>query len=202
MSLERLGIQTGVLRVLLLSRLLSAGAYAENVDDTLQRAVSGQNVVVTVLEKIEASKVFHEQASDWFYMNTQRAKSFLRVLAYIRSNDGRRDSIGGIWNISVDEFMTTKYHVASDSNAMLNERLKSHKYAQVDWLNVSYDNMTTPMYSGLAAMLLMDETMGIENPSILARPSDLWIKHFGGTNVGDWHSAKDQLNHEYGTWGI
>ena len=181
--------------MLVLSCLLLAGSFAEPVDETLRAGARGDNIVVAVLEKIEASRVFNK--SEWFRTKSDRgkAKSFLRTLAYVRSGFGREDFPGGIWNISIDEFNATREHI--QNKPILQERLNNSKYGlRINWIqDVSHMNMTIPLYAGLAAILLLDEVdLSIASVS---DHSKLWIDHFGGTNLGDWLDAVNDLKNLY-----
>ena len=99
--------------------------------------------MVVVFEKINNSEIFEE--SDWFRQNRYNVKTFLRMLAYIRSDDGRMNLTGGIWNITEQEFDDTIAYIRNKS--VLWERMVGSSVLPVDWLeDITYSNMSIPMY--------------------------------------------------------
>ena len=184
--------------VLVLSCLLYvlAGSFAQSVDETLSEGVGGNNIVVAVLEKIEASRVFGNTSDLFRNIRTKndymQAKSFLRSLAYIRSVFGRKNSTGGIWDISSDELDVTQEYVKNNPAFGLTSRQNG---LGINWIqDVSHMNMTVPLYSGLAAILLLDK---VASSTSLLRHSKLWVDHFGGTNHVGWLAAVHDLNNNY-----
>ena len=165
------------------------------VDRTLTQGWRGVNVVVAVLEKIDASNVFQQSESDWFRRNRDGAKFFLRIMAYVRSEDGRRTTTsGGIWGVTLNEFSE------ATSRVMSNERLKQEIYnsslIQVDWIeDIVYENMSIPLYSGLAVMLRLDKLF--QDNTGLQFGEDLWCMYFNG-DQHDWRNAKNNLNNQEG----
>jgi hypothetical protein len=128
-------------------------------DGTLIPGKSGINVVVAVLEKIYAtSDLFSCIESDWFCDDGHKSliKEFLRYKAYVDTEFGKSKSSGGIWRVTMEQFMRAKSHVQTDDRLNdLGLRLNSSSL-QIDWRNVNYSDMSVPMYSCLAIVLYLD----------------------------------------------
>ena len=180
-----------VLAVTVIIYLLCGRMFAR-VDRTLTPNRTGASVVRAVIGKINISEIFGQ--SEWWLSGTDRDKVmiFLRRMAYVETKDGQTiqigNSIGGIWNVSAEVFSKTKsspsneYH---DRYTTIRENIKnSSVLLNIDWNNIAYEDMSVPMYSGLAAALHFDELRFTNGngllPSRLIDLDDLWINHFGG----------------------
>ena len=120
-------------------------------DGTLVPGKSGINVVVATLEKIFATSDIFD--SDWFRNHGRKSliKQFLRYKAYVDTEFGKSEAPGGIWNVSMEQFMEAISHVqANDYHLGLRSSL------QIDWRKVGYSDMSVPMYSCLAIMFYLD----------------------------------------------
>lgn len=179
--------------VLILIVLLSK-ASAQS-DGTLKANLSGLNVVTAVLERLDSvSNIFDHLDGNW-----NIAKVFLRRLAYVETEDGRHYSPGGIWNITVDTLNTTRTYV--DSNRL---RQRLNDSLQIDWLTVEYTDLSRPLYSGLAAVLVLDEIYGdseLESAqtsnTIFNLHARLW-EHFGGGDHDVWNDRVNELLDTHG----
>ena len=172
--------------------LLPLAGCSAPVDGTLKPGWSGINVVTAVVEKIDVSNVFDNPNSEWFLFNRENAKDFLRILAYIRTEYGRRrlnpvTTMGGLWNITKNEFDTTKAYMRQ--NSALWERILNSPMLHVDWVqDVAYTNLSIPMYSGLATVLLLDKILR-EDVTLIRYPGELWKRYFGGISTAEWTEA-------------
>ncbi|XP_045188626.2 uncharacterized protein LOC123546436 [Mercenaria mercenaria] len=81
---------------------------------------------------------------------------FLRRMADVETKDGtdgqtyRSGYNGGIWNIGQDLFNLTK-----DNPALYDDYQAIKKNLNIDWSNVTWQDLRKPIYSGLAASLLL-----------------------------------------------
>ena len=144
--------------------------------------------MVAVIEKIDNSEIFEE--SQWFRLNKNSAKTFLRILAFIKSDDGRINSTGGIWNITEWEFNDTQAYIRNKS--VLQQRMNASSILPVDWLqNITYSNMSVPMYSGLAIMILLHK-IAEKDMTVISDHERLWVKCFGG-EISKWRDKRNDL---------
>ena len=158
-----------------------------HVDGTLTPGFSGVNVVIAVLEKIDASEVFED--SEWFRRNRDSAKSFLRRMAYVESKDGRVNRTGGIWNIiSEDELRKTQIYA---NRTTLRQSIRRSPFLGFDWMDIKFNatmnNLSIPLYSGLATVIRLDKIFKLEDNSVrfssnLNDQLQLWRGHLNGTN--------------------
>ena len=178
--------------------LLPLAGCSAPVDGTLKPGWSGINVVTAVVEKIDVSNVFDNPNSEWFLFNRENAKDFLRILAYIRTEYGGRElnpgtTMGGLWNISEIDFNTTKAYMRQ--NSALWERILNSPMLHVDWVqDVAYTDLSIPMYSGLATVLLLDKILLREGIALIRDPGELWKQHFGGTSTAEWTEATNKAS--------
>ena len=191
-------------------------ARSIHVDGTLVPGFSGVNVVIAVLEKIDASDVF--ESSEWFRRDRDNTKSFLRRMAYVESKDGRQQNTsGGIWNISEDELRSTQMYANSTNTVdgqgqTLRQRIQNSPLLGFDWMAIQFntstdterDNLSVPLYSGLATMIRLDQALrnNFGGPGVGKRLRDqiqLWETHFNGAadNGNDrWNKAEAHLTNE------
>lgn len=48
----------------------------------------------------------------------------------------------------------------------------------IDWSNVSWTDLTTPLYSGLAASLVLKRRFGDDTPGVLERQAEIWRTYY------------------------
>lgn len=139
-------------------------------DGTLTPERNGSSVVRAVIAKIDASEVFND--STWWQSTSERplVKIFLRRMAYVETEDGNRNSVGGIWDITEEIFRMTQTYVARSQS--IRQNLMNSPILKIDWHNIVYTDMTVPMYSGLAVALYLDKLILDEGRQIL--PTNLY----------------------------
>ncbi len=173
-------------------------ASAKN-DGTLMTGQSGINVVIAVIEKINASQVFDVPQSLWYDIDGQRAlvKQFLQYKAFVETEYGETlNGTGGIWRVTEEHFTGTKSYIRDNDH--LRSRINNSLFLQIDWLSINYTNMSVPMYSGLATMIRLDQllqhrTIGLLTHGGLPR---LWRENFDGNDIHTWNSRIKYLrNH-------
>ncbi|XP_052788738.1 cartilage matrix protein-like [Mya arenaria] len=117
--------------------------YVTNAaDKTLQSNAYGADVVEAVVNVIRDSCLFADD------------RRFLRRLAFVESQDGlapntfRSGYYGGIWQIHENEFRATQNHslLQSQYNLIVGR-------FGINWNAVRWQNLSKPLYSGIAAAL-------------------------------------------------
>lgn len=48
----------------------------------------------------------------------------------------------------------------------------------IDWRRVVWQDLTKPLYSGLAASLNLQQIAGNNTPGVLQRQADFWVKNY------------------------
>ena len=139
----------------------------QGVDRTIEPEASGSDVVLAVVARIEA--VF---GSD---------KKFLRRIAYVESKDGtdqgtyRNGYDGGIWQVDQIGFQSTK-----DTNSHPGLRSKYEtikKNFGIDWTQVQWRDLRKPLYSGLAARLIIFNVPDAI-PCDISGQAAYWKRHY------------------------
>ena len=184
---------------LLLVICLLGVASSTQFDGTLKEGESGINVVIAVIEKINASQVFDVPRSLWYDIDGQRAlvKQFMRYKAFVETEYGENlNGTGGIWRVTEEQFNDTIAYVRD--NGHLRSRMIKSVLLQIDWLNVSYADISIPIYSGLATMLRLDQLIQEETIDLLTENglAGVWVRHFGGNGIHKWLNGTTYLiNH-------
>ena len=120
---------------------------AGQVDQTLTPKAFGDAVVKAVVSRIHQSGIFPCDCS------------LLRRIAFVESKDGRdpqtyRDSYhGGIWQVDEIGFNDTQNTASHMKLAAKHQEIK--EYFEIDWPSVTWMDLRKPLYSGLAARLLL-----------------------------------------------
>ncbi|KAI1286162.1 Collagen alpha-1(XXI) chain [Halotydeus destructor] len=146
------------------------------VDWTLEPGQAGRDVVSAVLHKMEAAQLFSDD------------KRFLRRLAFVETRDGykKHGQRGNIWNI--DEAMLER--TKNDSLANIHTHIET-KFG-INWTSTAYEDMTTPMLSGLAAYL-NTETIDEEIPPEVDSQAVYWATHYSSATVEEFRSEERQF---------
>ena len=130
--------------------LLCTGVHcimADIDDDILIPCARGTDVVLAVVKKIECTGIFPPE------------NQLLRRIASVESDDGwdrktcRSGYQGGIWQVDKIGFMHTQ-DTRSHRNLLAKfEKIKKHFC--IDWSEVTWEDLRKPLYSGLAARLVL-----------------------------------------------
>ena len=152
-----LPVQSVVAILLLVSNSVLAG-----VDLTIVEDVAGTEVVLATVAKIEASRVFDSD------------KRLLRRIAYVETADGESpqpsvENGGGVWNVSKDYFELTKRDATlADKRGEI-----AAEFPEIaDWELVEWEDLNKPLWSALAARLVI-LLAKIHNTSDIPAPSDV-----------------------------
>ena len=172
---------------------LASTSSGRSVDLTLQRDSMGADVVRSVQSKLDDANVFNEP-SDLAEMQTYEL--FLRESAFVESMDGTQYPLGvpdgGIWRMSREAFeQTTEYNYPMLFNAICEAFC-------IDWSSVNYDELGSPLYSGLAMRIFLHH-LYITNRTLLETSTDMdkavfWVTQFGESRLtAQWISRVEQL---------
>ena len=123
-------------------------------------------------------------------------KQFLRRVAFVESKDGtdsgtyRHGYDGGIWQVDRIGFADTQ-NTASHPN--LPTKYKKIKDALgIDWTTAKWSDLRVPLYSGLAARLLL-LNIPAAIPSDLAGQAAYWKDHYNKTGAGTKQKFIDDI---------
>ena len=117
---------------------------SQNLEKLLNPEEKGSDVVRAVVSKIECAFPTPSFAP---------GSSLLRLIAYVETKDGTVSSDGGIWNVNKKAFEGTKDTKTNTDIKEKHDEIK--KRFGVDWSRVQWSEMKKPLYSGLAARLVL-----------------------------------------------
>ena len=127
---------------------------------------NGSVAVLLALDRIEQSEV----------LDTGSDNGILRRIAYVETRDGTlpdtfRDGYnGGIWAVDEDKFISTK-------NTTMLDQIEENLH--IDWLNVEWRELRKPLYSALAAWLvLLEAPVAVPPASDLAAQAEFWAENY------------------------
>ena len=181
--------------VVLLVCLLVCLAHGQSVDLTLQRGANGTEVVRSVESKLSSTSLFYNLITP---NEKEVYEQFVREMAYVETRDGEDSSEGGIWGVSRELFQQTKQY----NNPRLFRAISS--IFCIDWDSVSYDDLRTPLHSGLAIRIHLFSLYGSFSQKLQATSTEegkarYWIQHFSGTSTQLWVTRTQQLRRSEGT---
>ena len=182
----------GILLVVIVSSLIITMTAGENgLDRTLESGASGVDVVRAVISKIETSITFLE------FQPNKTAALFMRTMAYVETRDGNETNStgGGIWKIDKALFESTQKNVELDSVIMKLQLEHPQNYVgPVNWINLTYADLSFPLYSGLAVRMLIHLNGSLPEYSMNAA---YWNDVFKGSrsnlNIVKWNDGVAHL---------
>ena len=168
------------------------------VDLTLDKTATGADVVRAVQAKLDGSQLFDAPSPT----ETQVYKLFIREAAYVESLDGAENSPGihegGIWRVSRNIFHQTQQHNMTE---LLDGICRAFC---IDWMNVRYSDLSTPLHSGIAISihLLHLHSQRIQVTASEADKARFWVSSFGNeSRLEDrWLSRIAQLRNDEGKY--
>lgn len=125
--------------ILLLHVIINSKVIA-GVDLTIVEDATGPDVVAATIAKIEATHIY---ASD---------KRLLHRIAYVEMEEGQTGDNGGIWKVSREDFEHTK------QDESLDEKRSdiAAAFPEInDWELVQWEDLNKPLWSALAARLVI-----------------------------------------------
>ena len=158
-----------MLQALALILLLNAFQLSTQltVDRTLKREATGTAIVRAVNNRIQ--DVFGDD------------RQFLRRIAFVESKDGedpntfRPDYHGGIWQVDEIAFGATK-DTASHPGLVTKHQQIFERFG-INWARVDWTELRIPLYSGLAARLLISNVPD-PIPCDIAGQAAYWKLHY------------------------
>ena len=109
------------------------------------------------------------------FRSFSRSHQILRKMAYLHTKDGltlaKTQHTGGIWNVSVRMFEKVKQ--ISKSPTFIVKVKKIHKRFKVDWNEITYEDLDSPLNSALALCLYM-ESLDIPVPRKVTKQAKYW----------------------------
>ena len=123
--------------------LLATVSFAAGNNVLSQANANGSAVVLEAVGALQQSGVFGDD------------NEMLRRIAFIETRDGTQpnDAGGGIWAVNQSRFLQTQNLQA---NVRLPAKLKQIQAAfQIDWLQVQGRDLCEPLYSAIAARLVL-----------------------------------------------
>ncbi|OQV25446.1 putative Transmembrane cell adhesion receptor mua-3 [Hypsibius exemplaris] len=166
--------------------LITLGAYlvgAQTTDTTLQERTYSEDVVDVVIKKITRANFASPD------------KGFMKRIACAESQYGTAPTTyangyyGGVWQMDEANFLLTKNNITYPG---LNEfhRKIFRSSLRIDWTKVEWQDLWKPLYSGLAARILLwiRQEAGHVIPDTLANQAVYWKTHYdiGGGTVEDF----------------
>ncbi|XP_062579673.1 uncharacterized protein LOC134241654 [Saccostrea cucullata] len=146
---------------------LSLKFCSSAVDRTREDRAVGADIVQAVVDIIRENCIYPND------------RIFLRRLAFVESKDGlstdtfRPHFYGGIWQIQKSEFESTKHcYGLEDMCLAIKEKL------HIDWRRTVWQDLTKPLYSGLAASLKLQQLVGNNTPGVLEKQADFWVHNY------------------------
>ena len=151
-------------------------AYAQDrsaVDRTIEPEVRGNEVVETVVSRIERSAIFE---NDYGY---------IRRIAWVETRDGlnrtatfRNGYHGGLWQVDEVVFQETIDTVTYPQ--LLEKYQQIQVEFAIDWSTTRWEDLRKPLYSGLAIYLYMVTIIGITEsiPLNIHDQADHWKRNY------------------------
>lgn len=166
--------------------LAATGSRASGVDVN-QTNANGSSVVLLAIARVQQSGVF---GSD---------NEMLRRIAFVETRDGtlpgtfRQGYNGGIWAVNESVFLFTK---RADSNPRLPSKLEQvEDRLGIDWLAVQWSDLRRPLYSAVAARLILYLARGaIPASDNVEGQARFWVQQYNMNGVeGDYIGATTGL---------
>ena len=151
--------------------LLTAVNFAAGNNLLSQANANGSAVVLEAVGAIQRSGVFGDD------------NEILRRIAYVETRDGTQSTdtgggiLGGIWAVSESRFLQTQNLQA---NVRLPAKLKQIQAAfQIDWLQVQRRDLCEPLYSAIAARLILYlAPRAIPPANDLEAQARFWVQYY------------------------
>ena len=147
----------------------------QSVDHTRVPGSSGTPVVHAAVAQIQQSGVFPDD------------RSLLRRIAYVESRDGthpdtyRAGYHGGIWQVDLIGFMDTQNNASHPGLHAKYQKIQEH--FGIDWPTVQWMDLRKPLFSALAArLLLFNKSPPIPPASDLRGQAMYWKLHYNTTS--------------------
>ena len=150
------------------------GVKAQGQDLTRTPGSSGTPVVLATVGLIRESGVFQDD------------RQLLRRIAWVESRDGtdsqtyRQGYHGGIWQVDLTAFQDSQ-NITFGFNSTSRE---IQRHFGIDWQSVQWEDLRKPLYSALAARLILSNTTeSIPLASDVAAQASYWRRHYNAVGT-------------------
>ena len=147
---------------------------AQGQDLTSTPGSSGTPVVLATVALIRESGIFPDD------------RQLLRRLAWVESRDGtdsrtyRQGYYGGIWQVDLIAFQDTQN--TTSRSGLVSTFREIQRQFNIDWPSVQWEDLHRPLYSGLAArLILLNVAESIPLASDVAGQASYWRRHYNTT---------------------
>ena len=165
-----------LLQILALVALAQPGTFAVD-EDILEYGSSGTSAVLLTVAYLEQLPLF---PNDY---------GMLRRIAYVETRDGTTTS-ENIWAVSEAALLLTQ----NSNHPTLN--VKHHLIAQelnIDWVSVQWDELQRPLYSALAARLILFYAPE-RIPDNVEDQAQFWLQHYNTNgDIAEFAGAANEL---------
>lgn len=150
----------------------AASSCPSCTDLTIVSGANGTDVVLATIRLIEDSNLFEDD------------HQILRRIAYVETRDGALEASGGggIWAVNETGFA---------SLVGINAAAGIRAYFGIEWSSVTWSDLSVPLYSGLAARLLIHQLASEYDLSNTSSQAMLWADIYGG-------NAEEYINNTAG----
>ena len=123
--------------------------FVDGLDSTLDQDAMGPFIVRAIISKLMTSNIS--------FLTDDAVAPFMRLMAYVETRDGAEiyPNGGGIWNIDFYQFEIAKDSLEESIIMELRQEHQMNHIGLVEWNNLMYDNLSTPLYSGLVVRVLI-----------------------------------------------
>ena len=167
-----------LVEILTLVALIQTNVFA--IDDSiLEDGSNGTSVVLLSVADIEQSTVFPDD------------NGILRRIAYVETRDGTRDN-NNIWALTEETLLLTQDSSLPTLNVKLN--LVAQEF-NIDWISVELDDLRRPLYSGIAACLLLFRAPEkIPDSNDIEGQADFWKRYYNTNgSLSEFTGAANEL---------
>ena len=167
------------LQLVTLAALTQTAVFAIDDQSILEDGATGTPVVLLTLARIEESSIFPND------------NGIFRRIAYVETRDGTRDN-ENIWAVSEGALQLTQ----NADDPILN--VKHNLIAQelgIDWTVVEFDDLRRPLYSALAARLLLFLAPEmIPDSNDIEGQAQFWQQYYNtGGSIEEFTGAANEL---------
>ena len=164
-------LTVALLLLLAIVHLCSCQDTSQATDLTETARANGSSAVLLAVAKIQQSGVF---GSD---------NDLLRQIAYVETRDGtsndtfRDGYYGGIWAVDEEKFLMTQM---TEMNSRLPVKLQQiQEFLEIDWIEVTWMDLQKPLFSALAARLVLFlADRAIPPTSDLRAQAEFWVEYY------------------------
>ena len=148
---------------------------------------NGSAAVLLAVGRIQQSGVFGND------------NDLLRRIAYVETRDGTRPDTfregynGGLWAVDEDAFLSTKN---TTENTRLPAKIRQiEERLNINWLNVQWIDLLRPLYSALAAQLLIyNAPSSVPPANDLVGQAQFWAQYYNRDgNTSDFVTTSSGL---------